>query len=752
MAQLADRATDTRLPIAFVGTYPPRRCGIATFTSDLAQAVAGDPMIVALTDPGGQYEYPRQVGYEIRQGVRADYARAAEFVNYSDVRLVSVQHEHGIFGGEDGAYVLDFLAALRIPALATLHTVLKEPSGSQCEIVRRMSGSCARLVVMSQVAAQLLQRSYNVDPGRIRVVSHGIPEMTHRDPAALKARFGVTGRRLLLTFGLLGPSKGIETVIRALPSVIESFPDVIYFVVGATHPHIIRRDGESYRAFLEREAERLGVRDHVVFRDQFVSTEELCRVLQAADVYLSPYRNEAQVTSGALSYAMGAGTAVVSTPYWHAQELLSGGRGRLFPFGDHQALAKVLLDLLESPMELERLRREAFSFTRSMTWPSVGRAYRALGLEVLTELPLRAVPRRPTRASSLPELRLDHLIRLTDDTGIIQHATFTIPARSSGYCVDDNARALLVALQADRLSGDRTTRGLVSTYLAYLHHAQTPRGDFVNFLSYDRTLASAAGSEDCTGRALWALGATVRFGVEEGQRHLARQMIDRALPHALESGPRGTATAILGLVNLAAMDPDSATLRQVLSDLAGKLVDRYAAEASPDWRWFEPVLTYDNALLPLALFRAFTVTEERATLRVAREALEFLQHACFRDGHLALVGTNGWRTRGEAGASDDEQAVDAAAFVLAFRGAFLATGDHHYLALMRQSFAWFLGANRLGKALYDSVTAGCRDGLGLTEPNQNQGAESTVCFLLALQEMLEVAGEGLEYGIVAGTA
>jgi len=741
------------LPIAFVGTYPPRRCGIATFTRDLSAASGAAsegvlPMIIAVSDPGGQYEYAHEVKYEIRQGIKGDYARAAEFVNYSEVRLVSIQHEHGIFGGDDGAYILDLLTALRAPVIATLHTVLRRPSASQRAIIQKMSRECARLVVMSKVAAELLKTSYGVNEKKLEVIPHGIPEMAPRDPQRLKAKFGVSGQRMLLTFGLLGPNKGIETVIRALPAVVAKFPDVVYFVVGATHPMIVRWHGEAYRTSLEREAERLGVREHVVFRDQFVSDEELCNYLQAADLYVSPYQNEAQVTSGALSYAMGAGAAVVSTPYWHAEELLSGGRGHLFPFDDHDALAAGLLSLLGSPTEIERVRRSAFAFTRSMVWPRIRKAYLELGTKVLAEAPRKSAPIRPTRASSLPELRLDHLIRMTDDTGVIQHARYSVPARSSGYCVDDNARALIVALQADRVSSDPKTKALVTTYLSYLHCAQNDAGDFKNLMGYDRTQVtpeSSPGSEDCLGRAIWALGTTVALATDEGCRLLAREMLDRALPRAMELGPRGTASTILGLSGLVAAEPSGDAAKSSLSLMAEKLVKRYEQEASDDWRWFEPSLTYDNAVLPLALFKAFSVTGDRASLRVARESLEFLEDVCFEDGRLTLVGNASWHCRGGEKPPADEQAIDAAAFVLAFRGAYITTGDHQYLRRMRESFTWFLGVNRLGMPLYDPVTAGCRDGLGATQVNQNQGAESTICFLLSLLEMLELAGEGLEH-------
>jgi glycosyltransferase involved in cell wall biosynthesis len=740
---------DSETRIAFVGTYPPRRCGIATFTRDLAEGIHAaseqvKPMVVALTDAGGPYEYPAEVEYEIRQGTKGDYARAAELVNYKDVRWVSLQHEYGIFGGDDGAYILDFLSALRVPAVVTLHTVLENPSASQRTIVQRMA-KAAVLVVMSEVAADLLVRRYEVRAARIHVIPHGIPDMVPRDQEKLKARFGVAGHRMLLTFGLLGPSKGIETVIRALPAALAAHPDLVYFVVGATHPAVVRQHGEAYRATLEREAEKLGVRDHVVFRDQYVTTDELCSYLQAADVFVSPYLNEAQVTSGALSYAMGAGAAIVSTPYWHAKELLAGGRGCLFPFGDSAALARTIVSLMDTPAELARLRTLGYEYTRSFTWPRIGAQYLSLG--PTAPGPATKRPRRldPTRASSLPELRLDHLIRLTDDTGIIQHATFSVPNRESGYCVDDNARALMVALHADRLSGTRETKRLVSTYLAFLHLAQTPAGRFRNLMSYGRSFLGEPDSDDCTGRALWALGLAVHLASDEGQRLLARQMFERGLAFAKDLGPRGTALTMLGLVSFLTGHPEVGPAADLLRVLSERLCRRYRDEATADWCWFEPTLTYDNALIPLALLRAHRLTGDRSSREVATQSLEFLETICFRDDRLVLVGNDGWHSRGGHRPDSDEQATDAAALVLAFRGAYVVTGEARYLRRMRESFAWFLGANRLGVTVYDSATAGCRDGLGVSAPNLNQGAESTVSFLLSLIEMLELAGEGLEY-------
>ena len=744
---------------AFVSTYPPRLCGLATFTRDLSEAVAAanrdvGTTILAMTDPADPQTFPECVRFEIRRGVKDDYASAADFVNYSDIRLVSIQHEYGIFGGDDGVHILDFLARIRVPSIATLHTVLKSPSQLQRTIVEEMARLCGRLVVMSQVGVRLLSESYDVPSNRVVLIPHGIPDLPCEDTAHRKARVGAAGRRLMLTFGLLSPSKGIETVIRALPQLVKRFPDLLYFVVGATHPEVKRQHGEEYRHALEREAHALGVADHVVFRNQFVTLEELCGYLQATDIYIAPYKNEAQSTSGALAYAMGAGAAVVSTPYWHAQELLAEGRGYLFPFGDAVALGQTIDALFSNDSELQSVRAAAYEFTRPMTWARVGEAYATLAEQVLREdaLPPSATPDSVhTRDSSLPEFRLEHLLRLTDDTGIIQHATFTVPARRTGYCVDDNARALLVALLAHRVTGSLDAKRLITVYLSFLHYCQRDDGRFHNFVDYNRVVESEIGSQDCVGRALWALGVTIHMAPDEGTRRLAHEMFDRAITRAMEFGPRGQALAILGLNAILRAEPGNTEACAMLDALATSLCQRYEHEADARWQWFEPRLTYDNAIIPLALFTAFRVTGTRGHLRVATESLGFLEDVCFaapsgqsRAGHLTLIGNHGWHERGgtDEKPEADEQPIDAAAFVMAFCGAYLATGDPRYLRRMRESFDWFLGANRLGIWLYDFSTGGCRDGLGVHEASQNQGAESTVSFLIALLTMLDVGALG----------
>ncbi len=734
------------LPIAFVGTYPPQRCGIGTFTRDLSEAVisASDEVrgtVVAMTDAESTFQRDQRVRFEIRQGVRGDYLRAADFVNYSDTRMVSIQHEYGIFGGKDGAYILDFLAELRKPSIATLHTVLDRPTASQRLIVKKIAERCERLVVMSHLAVELLEKSYDIQSEKTHVIPHGIPDMRADERDLNKAKFGVASQRVLLTFGLISPSKGIEVVIRALPKLVAEFPDLIYLVVGATHPDVKRLMGEEYRHSLKREVESLSLTDHVVFRDEFVDNDELCSYLQAADIYITPYRNEAQITSGTLAYAMGSGATPVSTPYWYAKELLAEGRGHIFGFGDVDGLGDALRKLLKNPLDLEKSQRLAYAFARQMIWPRVGQDYVELIQEALVEAVVPEVPAVLPR--SIPELRLDHLIRMTDDTGLLQHAAHSVPDRRFGYCVDDNARGLLVALLAQRVIGLGETRPLITTYLSYLHYSQREDGHFLNFMDFRRNLDREPGSQDCVGRAMWALGLAVDLAPDEGHRLLAKKMFDRSMTLPVTFGPRGAALGILGLDSYLRHAPDNELASETLHSLAAKLIRRFEEEADETWRWFEPDLTYKNALFPLALFTYSKRTGDKTALRVACDSLSFLEEVCFAGQHLQIVGNAGWHARGGELPVADEQPIDASAFVLAFRAAHDATGDRRYMTRMRQSFEWFLGANRLGLSLYDFSTAGCHDGLGLSAVNENQGAESLASFLIALLAMLGLASDGL---------
>ena len=596
--------------IAFVGGFVPRRCGIATFTHDLCEAVAeavpaAQCFAGAVNDRAEGYKYPPRVRFEILESDLDSYRRAADFLNFNNTEVLCVQHEFGIYGGPAGSHVLALLKEVRMPVVTTLHTVLQQPDAAQRKVMEELVRRSDRLVVMARKGAEILQEIYGVSAAKVDVIPHGIPDIPFADPDLHKARFGVEGCKVLLTFGLLGPGKGIEHAIRALPEMVRRHPDVVYLVLGATHPHLVAREGESYRLSLERLAENLGVREHVVFYNRFVSAEELAEFIGAADIYLTPYLNEEQITSGTLAYVFGAGNAVVSTPYWHAQELLAEGRGILVPFRDPQAIAEGVCAFLDDPERLARTRREAYQFGRETIWPAVARRYLESFRQACADHKL--APRTTVggwklgrRSYDLPPLRLDHIMRMSDGTGIFQHAIFNVPNFHEGYCTDDNARAFILC---NLLEEPSHLAHLATSYLAFLAAAmnyETRR--FRNFMSHGRRWLEEEGSQDSHGRALWALGVGAGRSPNEGHRRLCVQLFDRGLS-VVESftAPRAWAFSLLGIHELLRSNPDDAKVHATGELLTDQLVKLWKDCATEDWPWFETCVTYDNARLSQAL-------------------------------------------------------------------------------------------------------------------------------------------------------
>ncbi|MHC4716875.1 MAG: glycosyltransferase family 4 protein, partial [Planctomycetota bacterium] len=547
--------------IIFTADYLPRQCGIATFTYDLREAVAEAARdgyrcgVVAISDVPEGYRYPGDVRFEVRESFLADYRMAAEFVNVSDAAVVSLQHEYGIFGGRCGSHVLAMLQRLRRPVVTTLHTVLKEPDDGQLRVLKEICRLSSRVVVMADRAREFLTGVYDVDADKIVLIPHGIPDVPFIDPAFYKDKFGVEGRPVVLTFGLLGPGKGIEYVIQALPEVVKKFPDVVYMVLGATHPHVRRTSGEAYRNGLHQLARELGVERNVVFQNRFVELSELCEFLGAADAYVTPYLGETQIVSGTLAYALGTGNAIISTPYWYAQELLADGRGRLVPFRDADAIAEQLLDLLGNDLERDAIRKRAYQHSRDMIWEVVGQRYMEVFEEVQQKpvhpvmmLAGEAEPDHVTSAE-LPEIDLRHLFACTDDTGILQHCLYATPDRRHGYTTDDNARALIVASMYWHQTRDETILPLLQTYLSFLSHAlDHDSGRFRNFMNYDRQWAEMVGSEDSHCRALWGLGTCVGLCNHGAVTGLATRLFERALPAVMDFvSPRSWAFATVGI-------------------------------------------------------------------------------------------------------------------------------------------------------------------------------------------------------------
>jgi glycosyltransferase involved in cell wall biosynthesis len=743
------KSTSKVRKIAFVGDHLPRKCGIATFTSDLLAAVASahpqsQCFAVSVNDIPGGYEYPEVVRFEIEEQDLSSYLRAADFLNISNVDIVCLQHEFGIFGGPAGGHILALLRELRMPVVTTLHTVLREPKADQRRVMEGLISLSTRLVVMAERGRQMLQGIYQAPPAKIDLIPHGIPDVGFVDPAYFKDQFGVEGRVVLLTFGLLSPNKGIEYALNALPQILAEFPEVVYIILGATHPNELREHGEAYRLSLEILAEKNKVDKNVIFYNQFVDLENLKEFIGAADLYLTPYLNEAQITSGTLAYTFGAGKAVVSTPYWHAAELLAEDRGVLVPFGDAPAIAREVIGLLRDDSRRHAMRKNAYRIGREMVWSNVAqmfmRSFECSRLEVAAlsrkSLAIKTLDQKPRE---LPKMKLSHLLRMTDSTGVFQHAVFSVPNFSEGYCTDDNARAFILAVLLGELGEDpEGTRTLATTTAAFLHHAfdhKTKR--FHNHLSFDRRWLDEQGSEDCQGRALWALGIGVGRSPFRTFQMMAGQLFAQALPALTGfTSPRAWAFGLIGINEYLRRLSGDSLVNQTRETLTCRLMELFEASAQPDWHWFEEELSYDNAKLAQALIVSGQATGQRAVLDRGLQALRWLTELQMSEkGHLRPIGSNGFYRRGGARANFDQQPVEAQATVSACLEAYRATADFWWYEHAQRAFDWFIGWNDLGLELYSPETGGCRDGLHVDRVNGNQGAESTLAFLLSLSEM-----------------
>ncbi len=749
--------------VAVIGNYLPRQCGIATFTTDLCAAISGEYgtarlLALPVNDTEEGYDYPPRVRWSLAQNEVKSYEDAADFLNFNNIDMVCLQHEYGIFGGKAGSHILHLLRRLKMPVVTTLHTVLREPDPNQLMVMEEIAELSDRLIVMSQLSSQFLQEIFKVPGSKIDMVPHGVPDLPFLDPNFYKDRFGVEGKAVLLTFGLLSPNKGIENVIQALPRILARHSNVVYIVSGATHPHVLRREGDQYRASLQALARVVGVGAQVKFFDRFASPEEMAAFIGAADIYITPYRHEAQVVSGTLAYALGAGKAIISTPYWHAIELLDDGRGALVPFQNPEAIAHKTIELLDTPAIRHAMRKRAYLFARDMIWKKVAQGYMESFARVRSDrmenprvqFSARATPKALDR---LPELKLNQVNALTDDTGILQHAIFTVPNRGEGHTTDDNARALIFTVmledwaKTEDLTKAKNEREKVNVpvadfsarYLSFLEHAFNPaNGRFRNFLGYDRRWSEPAGSEDCHGRALWGLGTVLGRSHNQGLRSAAGRLFEFSLPAALESySPRASAYTLLGIQEYLNSYPGDRDAQKIRSVLSRRLLEMYESIRRPDWKWFENVVAYGNARLPQALLVVGSASADDRMVANGLEALDWLLKAqhCETNHHFVPIGSQGFYHQDGAKARFDQQPIEAAGAVSACLAAYRVTGDDRWRNEAWSAFNWFLGDNDLQLPLYDSATGGCRDGLHPERANENQGAESTLSFLMALLEM-----------------
>lgn len=732
------------MKFAYISTYPPRECGIATFNFNLMKAIdsnipdnacSAEGCVVALNDSDDafEYKYPKDVGFVIRQNQQRDYSAAAAFLNTGNADIVILEHEFGIYGGESGIYVLPMLHRLKKPLVSILHTILDHPSFIQKIIIQEIAQQSELVVVMSKRSVESLVNIYGLQRAKIRLIEHGVPDLEATVPNPVKSLTAFQGHKVLFTFGLINRNKGLETVIKALPFIVDKHPEVMYVILGNTHPGVIRNSGEEYREELKKLAIKLGVESHISFINKFVSEAELVDYLAAADVYITPYLNEAQSTSGTLSYAVGAGAAVLSTPYWHATELLADDRGRLFQFKDYEELAWLVTGLLDNPEELGIIKENAYNYGLKTRWPRIGAEYIKAAKEALVRPVLKdTVRKRIIDPELIPPFSLNHVKRLTDDTGIVQHAKYGIPNLKEGYCLDDNSRALIMALMAFKQNKSKEALDLLPIYLSFIHYMQRDDGNFRNFLHFNRSYMDEIGSEDSFGRTVWALGYAIQHAPNNSYREFAQELFYRSVPHFENlQDLRGLANTLIGISYYLKVNPGDERLLDQLNKLTARIVKAYQDSSDDKWKWFEETLTYDNAILVLALLHSCEINADDQARSIALEALSFLDKVCFKQDCLMPVGNNGWYSRGKDMAMYDQQAIEAMAMVLMYFQAYLATQQTKYIEKTYLSYRWFLGENTLRAPLYDRETQGCCDGLEQSGINRNQGAESTLAYMIS---------------------
>jgi glycosyltransferase involved in cell wall biosynthesis len=734
LPQLSPNEVKKRLRIAFVGSYLPRKCGIATFSASLSQALEvnlgrGATSFVALNN-NQQYDYSPSVINQIEQETLADYRKAADVLNESAVDVVSLQHEFGLFGGADGNYIIDFLTQLQKPVVTTLHTVLENPTPGQKKTFIEVAVFSQALVVMNEIAISIMTEKYDIPRDKIHLIPHGVPDSFYIDPSFYKHQLQLSGRFVILTFGFLSPNKGIEVMLQALPKVIHKHPEALYIVLGITHPGVKKQYGEEYRESLMDLAKREGIDGNVLFVDEFVDDVTLNRYLGAADLVVCPYHAEAQITSGVLSNALGMGKAIISTPYLHAREALAGGRGVLVNFKDAEGMSDAVLNLMEKPAERFALAGRAYVLGRQMGWGRVAGQY----LDVFEDQAARAFTNEGSQGlvHTLPIINMNFLKVLTDDVGIVQHTLYGIPDYSHYYSADDAGRAMVACGHYFNLFRDESVLLLVDKYLAFLAHARRESGWFHNYMNYQKNFPDQELSQDTFGRCLWGLGAVARLVKNRDQGLLAAELLEASLPMLDKlTYPRAQAYSACGLAAYLVQHPESETAKAGLRLIADSLLVRYRENATATWPWFEDFLTYDNARLPQALLLAYRHLAEPAYLETGLRALDFLIEVQYHDGYFDMIGNEGWYEKDGERALFCQQPVDAGALTEACLLARSLSERQEYLDMAYAAFQWYMGRNRLGKSLYHPAMGACSDGLGPDGPSKNKGAESTISFLLA---------------------
>lgn len=741
--------------VSFISSYIPRRCGIATFTNDLSASLNNidsedgfNVDITAVTDTADGYKYPLEVKFEIRDRNVKDFKEAAYYLNLSDADVVSIQHEFGLFGGEAGSHILYLIESLHKPLVTTLHTILENPLPEQLKVMKEICSRSAKIVVQSLRACRMLNEIYGAPQEKISYISHGAPNVPFLDPAYYKDKFGLTGKKVILTFGLLGPGKGIEDVLNSLPAVVENYSDIMYIILGATHPHVKKNSGESYRTNLENIVAKHGLENNVMLINRFVETNQLLEFLLMSDIYVSPYQVREQIVSGTLTYALACGKAIVSTPYWYAEELLDDERGILVPFKNREKMSEALTDLLIDENKRNRIRKKAYDAGRLKTWNNVAKIYSGVFRQAIEEHKVsykRKFINSAKSISPLPEISFTHLKNITDDTGVLQHSVFSIPNPNYGYCTDDNVRALLATFMYYLNFNDEDICPLISKYMGFVYYAfNGETGLFRNFMSYERKWLDESGAEDCNGRVIFILGYLIKNSKNNSYLALAKNLFDNSIKNMTGfKSPRAISFVIMGCIFYLKKFSGARDIKRILKNFSAMLHSLYESNHNAGWKWYENILTYVNGRIPQAMLMSGGFLSNVQYTKTGLESIEWLYNVLIgkEDNYLSLIGNDGWYVKGKRKARYDQQPLEIPALIDALWQAYKISGDKKWIDRISISFSWFMGNNLKQEMICDVATGACYDGLTQHGVNQNQGAESTVSWLLSLLRMNRIQEE-----------
>ncbi|RPI16716.1 MAG: glycosyltransferase [Ignavibacteriae bacterium] len=752
-------AVDNDIHVSFISSYLPRQCGIATFTNDLATAVTkqyGEELstgqkiqVTALNNTLEGYKYNSEVKFEIKDQNLDDFKEAAYYLNLSQCEVINLQHEFGLYGGEDGSNILSLVQNLKKPLVTTLHTVLANPTKEQLKIIKEIGIYSSFIIVQSNRAVDMLKSIYGIAPEKTVFIPHGAPDVPFLDPAYYKDKFKLSDKKVILTFGLLGPGKGLDDVINAMASVVSYYPNTTYIILGATHPNVKKVHGEEYRNSLENLVMKHSLQDNVMFINRFVDYERLLEFLLMSDIYISPYRHKEQIVSGTLTYALACGKAVVSTPYWYAEELLKDDCGVIVPFKDPEALSDTFKQLLGDEVLRNRYRKNAYDKGRNMIWSKVANKYTRTFKKAVesykTTPKVSLLTEKFTSFPSLPDVNLNHLINLTDNTGILQHSIYSIPNRNEGYCTDDNIRALLVAVLNKQVFNNDSVMILINIYLSFILHAfNAKKGLFRNFMNYDRSWEEDIGSEECNGRVIYTLGYLINKPPNDSILAIVKNLFEKVIVNVSDfTSPRSFAFIVMGSLYYLQRFSGAREVNKVCREFAERLSQQYIKYSSEGWNWFEPKVTYNNGRLCQALLMAGRYLNNELYKEQGLESLEWLYNVQLdsEKNFISLIGNKGWLAKGKQKAKYDQQPIEIPPLIDACYQAYLISGNREWVSRIGLLFSWFLGNNDRQEALYDYHTGGCHDGLTSSVINQNQGAESTLSWLLALHRMTQIRQE-----------